>query len=95
MRNGHRCPRVTYSGQVTELTPENVRAFMQRDWATARRVKDESLGRWVQERGTTAAFRLAQSLLDQVWDRVNRRPSSVSGLLELTEKFARAHAQRR
>ena len=81
--------------KVTELTPENVRGFMQRDWATARRVKDESLGRWVHEHGTTAAFRLAQSLLDQVWDRVRCRRSDVSGLLQLTEKLTRARSVRR
>lgn len=81
-----------YSRCVSELTPENVRGFMQRDWATARRVKDESLGRWVQVHGTTAAFRLAQSLLDQVWKRARHRKSDVSGLLHLTEKFARARS---
>ncbi len=75
---------------MTELTPENVREFMERDWAMARRAKDESLGRWVAAKGTTAAFRLAQALLDQVWDRARHRRSDVSGLVELTGKFSRA-----
>ena len=71
---------------------------MGRDWASARRIKDESLGRWVRANGTTAAFRLAQSLLDQVWDQVKkdkRRGRDVSDLIRLTGKLARASTIRR
>jgi hypothetical protein len=68
---------------------------LNRDWDLARRVKDERVGRRVRREGATAAFRLAQALLDQVWDRVRRtRRSDVAGLLALEEKLAHACAKR-
>jgi hypothetical protein len=79
---------------VSALTPANVRAFLNRDWDAVRRIKDERVGRRVRASGATAAFALAQMLLDQVWDRVRRDETrgDVRGLLALEEKLARARA---
>jgi len=83
---------------VAKLTAENVRAYLARDWAAARAVKDARVGRWVRSHGTTAAFRMAQVLLDRVWSQTRtdtRRRRDVSGLVELTRKLARARTKRR
>jgi hypothetical protein len=77
---------------VSGLTRANVRAFMSRDWDAVRRVKDESIGRRVRADGATAAFKLAQMLFDQVWERVRHDEArgDVSGLLAYEKKLARA-----
>ncbi len=80
---------------ASTTTREELLAFMNRDWALARRTKDEAIARWVRHAGATAAFELAQGLLDQVWDRMVRDPDDLEGLLQLTEKLDRAGAQRR
>ena len=80
------------------LTRDNVQHFLQRRWSLARRTKDEAVGRWCRQRGATVAFRLAQALLDDAWPRLaleQRRRTDVSGLVQLTETLARAHAARR
>ena len=51
------------------LQREDVLAFMNRDWAGARRHKDASMRRWVEVKGVMAAFRLSEMLLNQVWER--------------------------
>jgi hypothetical protein len=78
------------------VTEANLRAFLRRDWDLARRVKDERVGRRVRAEGATAAFRLAQLLLDQVWTQVRRtRRSDLTGLLALEDRLARARAKHR
>lgn len=75
------------------LTRENVRAFLDRDWELARRVKDEGLSLWIRERGTGAALRLSQALVDQAWpllSKEERARNDVPGLLEMRRKLARA-----
>jgi hypothetical protein len=77
------------------MTRDEVLAFLGRDWGLARRVKDEAMGAFVRKRGATAAFRLAQAMLDQSWRRVRARPSEMGGLLEYSEIFERARAKHR
>ena len=82
---------------MMSLEREDVLAFMNRDWAGARRHKDASMGRWVQVNGATAAFRLAGMLLTQVWERAREEKAkqNFSGLIAMRRKFGRAHARRR
>jgi hypothetical protein len=83
---------------VSSVTRANLRAFLRRDWDLARRVKDERVGRRVRAKGATSAFRLAQMLLDQVWEHVRRdreRRTDVTGLLTLEDRLARARAKHR
>jgi hypothetical protein len=74
------------------VTASNLRAYLERDWDLARRIKDERIGRAVHAGGATAAFRLAQLLLDQVWDSARREPRGVDGVLAMKAKLARARA---
>lgn len=77
------------------MTREQLLAFLNRDWALARRLKDEGIGKWVRSRGTGAAFVLAQMLFDQTWKRRKHDVSDVRGLLQYREKMSRAAAARR
>lgn len=79
------------------LERADVLAFLNRDWAGARRHKDASMGRWVAVHGATAAFRLGDMLLAQVWERARAEKAmqDFSGLIALRRKFARAEAKRR
>lgn len=81
---------------MTSMTRENVRAFLDRDWAAARRAKDEGMQKWVSANGLDAALRLAQSLLDQVWPRIRRErdSSDLDALISLKAKLARAGTRR-
>ena len=79
-------------------TAANLRAFLARDWAGARRAKDVALTRWTSTHGADAALRLGQALLDQIWSRIVLDPArgkDVAGLVSLTEKLARANAKHR
>jgi hypothetical protein len=83
---------------VSSVSKENLRAFLSRDWDLARRIKDERVARRVRAEGATAAFRLAQMLLDQTWERVRRdraRRSDLRGLLAFEAKLAYARAKHR
>jgi hypothetical protein len=83
---------------MSPVTKANLLAFGRRDWSGARRAKDQGLGRWARTRGATQTFRLAQSLLDQVWDNLKKDPhrgTNVSGLVQLTGKLARARSANR
>lgn len=87
--------RVYHQSETMPVTPENLRAFLARDWEAARASKDRALGAFVQAKGATAAFRLGQALLDQVWPRIGAtRSSGVAGLIELRRKLDRANAGR-
>lgn len=78
---------------MAALTKANVRAFVNRDWNAARRIKDVRVGRRVRARGATAAFALAQMLLDEVWDRARAEArDDTPGLVAMQEKLARARA---
>lgn len=79
------------------LTRENVRAYLNRDWAGARRHKDASMGRWVEVNGTAAALRLSDMLLEQVWARAREEKAKqdFSGLISMRRKLDRAQAKRR
>lgn len=76
---------------------EDVLAYMNRDWAGARRHKDVSMGRWVEVNGAAAAFRLSERLLAQVWDRARaeKAKQDYSGLIDMRKKLDRAQANRR
>jgi hypothetical protein len=77
------------------LTRENLTAFLARDWSKARLSKDRAIARHVQANGPSAAFRLAQALLDEVWPRIrDQKPQKMLGLLELRRKLDAAHAER-
>jgi hypothetical protein len=79
------------------LERADVLAFMNRDWAGARRHKDASMGRWVESHGVAAAFRLSDMLLAQVWRPAlaQKAKQGLSGLIAMRKKFARAEAKRR
>jgi len=79
------------------LTRKDVLAYLNRDWAGARRHKDASMSRWVHAQGADAAFRLSEMLLDQVWERARaeKAKQGYSGLIELRKKLNRANPQRR
>ena len=79
------------------LKREDVLAYLNRDWAGARRHKDASMGRWVEVNGTEAAFRLSDMLLAQVWERARRKKAKqgYSGLIDMRRKLDRAQANRR
>ena len=79
------------------VTRENLHAYLNRDWAGARRHKDASMGRWVEVNGTAAALRLSDMLLQQVWQRAlaEKAKQDFSGLITMRRKFDRAHAKRR
>ncbi len=77
------------------MTREEIQAFLNRDWDLARRAKDESMGAFVRAHGATAAFKLAQSLLDQTWPMVRGQRRDVKGLLAYVERFERAHSRSR
>jgi hypothetical protein len=55
------------------------------------------MGRWVEMKGTEAAFRLSDMLLAQVWEkaRVEKAKQGYAGLIELRRKLDRAQANRR
>ena len=80
-----------------ELTRENVLAFVNRDWAGARRHKNESMQRWVERKGPTAALRLADGLLAQVWRRARglKARQGYADLIDMRRKLARADAKDR
>lgn len=79
------------------LTREDVLAYLNRDWAGARRHKDASMGRWVEVNGTEAAFRLSDMLLAQVWERARaeKAEQGYAGLIDMRRKLDRAQANRR
>ncbi len=79
------------------LEREDVLAFMNRDWAGARRHKDASMRRWVEVKGVTAAFHLSEMLLAQVWERAREEKAQqrYAGLIAMRRKFVRAHAKHR
>jgi hypothetical protein len=79
------------------LKREDVLAYVNRDWAGARRHKDASMGRWVEVNGTEAAFRLSDMLLAQVWERarVEKARQGYADLREMRRKLDRAQANRR
>jgi hypothetical protein len=79
------------------LKRDDVLAYLNRDWAGARRHMDASMGRWVEMKGTEAAFRLSDMLLAQVWEkaRVEKAKQGYAGLIELRRKLDRAQANRR
>lgn len=78
------------------MTRANLQAFLDRDWAAARASKDQAVAAWVRAHGASAAFRLAQALVDQAWPRLQREPrSDLAGLVELRKKLQRAAAKRR
>jgi len=79
------------------LRREDVLAYLNRDWAGARRHKDASMGRWVELHGTAAAFRLSDMLLGQVWERARaeKAKQDFSGLIDMRRKLDRAQAKRR
>lgn len=77
------------------MTRAEILAFLGRDWGRARRAKDEALGAFVRTHGCTAAFRLAQGLLDQSWPLVLGERSDASGLLAYSKRFERARSQHR
>jgi hypothetical protein len=79
------------------LKRDDVLAYLNRDWAGARRHKDASMSRWVEVKGTEAAFRLSDMLLAQVWEkaRVEKSKQGYAGLIELRRKLDRAQANRR
>ncbi len=82
---------------MSKLTRENVRAFLDRDWAAVRRVKDESLGRFVATHGPSSAAALAQALLDEVWPRINdpiRRAEDLAHHLEMRKKLGKTSKRR-
>jgi len=80
---------------MQSMTRADLRAFLERDWGLARRAKDEATGAFVRAHGATAAFRLAQALLDQTWSQVRHRRSDVSGLLAYTKLFDRVRSRYR
>jgi hypothetical protein len=88
-----------YAGLVsqTKLTPENVNAFVKRNWALARESKDRAISKHIQTHGTDAAFALAQTLLNAVWPRakVEKAQLGVNSLIEYTRKIDRAGSKRR
>jgi len=59
-------PTAAVGERQPELTRENVRAFLNRDWELLRRLKDAHSERTVRERGTTWAFAMLQDLIDTV-----------------------------
>jgi citrate lyase beta subunit len=83
---------------MSKLTRQNVRAFLERDWALARRTKDEAVARYVQVRGAASAGALGQALLDQVWPRINepaRRAEDLAHHLAMRKKLRTASRRRR
>lgn len=83
---------------MARITKENLLAYLDRDWDLFRHLKDERAARWVEAKGTDAALRLAQMLLDQGWEtfsKTERRTRGIDGLRIMTEKFARANAAAR
>jgi len=77
------------------MTRAEILAFLGRDWDLARRAKDKALGAFVRAHGATAAFRLAQGLLDQTWPLVRGEHSDVGGLVAYSKRFERARSQHR
>lgn len=77
------------------LQRKDVIAFLERDWAEARRAKDHDMGNWVRRRGLSSALALEQMLIEQSWARLKTRPSNLNGLLEYRRKMDRANAARR
>lgn len=71
------------------LKREDVLAYLNRDWAGARRHKDASMSRWVGVNGAAAAFRLSDMLLEQVWERAcaEKAKQGYSGLIEMRRKL--------
>jgi hypothetical protein len=74
------------------LTRKDVLAFLNRDWALARRVKDQSIAQRIRTHGAASAFALHQMLLEQVWPTMRRQPSDVRGLIRYRRKLNRAAA---
>lgn len=90
-------PPVLSSVAVSKLTRQNVLAFVQRDWAAARRSKDEALTAYVAAHGASSAAALGQALLDQVWPRINepaRRAEDLEHHIALRKKLVRASRRR-
>lgn len=79
------------------LKRDDVLAYLNRDWAGARRHKDASMGHWVEVHGTAAAFRLSDMLLAQVWERARaeKAKQGYAGLIDMRRKLTRAQANRR
>ena len=80
-----------------ELTRENVLAFVNRDWAGARRHKNQSMQRWVERKGPAAALRLADGLLAQVWGRARglKARQGYADLIDMRRKLAGADTKDR
>lgn len=75
------------------ITRQNAQAFLGRDWALMRRVKDQSVARFIAQRGTGAALRLGQMLLAQGWPLLSpedRARDDTPGLVALGRKLRRA-----
>lgn len=76
------------------VTAENLKAFLDRDWAASRASKDRAVARFVEQHGAAGAFRLAQALLDQAWPRLKRDArGNIDGLVEMRRKLDRANAR--
>ena len=79
------------------LERADVLAFMNRDWAGARRHNDASMRHWIEVHGVAAAYRLSGMLLAQTWKqaRAEKAAQDFSGLIEMRRKFVLAEANRR
>ncbi|GMU62546.1 MAG: hypothetical protein AMXMBFR34_43090 [Myxococcaceae bacterium] len=83
---------------MSELTRDNVNAFLRRDWDRSRCSKDRAISRLARTRGAGATLALAQTLLDAVWPRINSseaRAEDLKAHLALKEKLRRASSVRR
>ena len=74
------------------LTRGDLKAFLGRDWALMRRVKDISLARTIRVGGLRKALALEQMLIDQGWPRLRREErerNDAEGLMAMRRKLSR------